>query len=132
MKPTLIIFSHKNTVASLADMLGGNFRNDPNDLNQLGILVDVSNVEITPAALALLKADVTKSSDSFSSVMLTKADNGSMSIGLLGCCGKHILKDNNTAFQIGRDCTVEVLDSIKVNEDIEIPANFIEFVEEFS
>lgn len=126
MSKTLKIFSHGKFVGAESDIENGRFLNDINLGGQLGVVVDVKDIEITSAALSIMR-NHKREAGSFSSVMLTADKEGGFSIAVLGF-GNHLLTDNG-CLTYSRNCDTEVLDNLLINGNMEIPQSFIDFVE---
>lgn len=129
MPKTLKIFAYKNSVGAVSDMENGSFINDVKDNNQLGVVVSVHDASITTEALKLMKTNFKKAGGSFSSVMLTRSETDEYpnSICLLGF-GKHGIAINESV-TYGRECDVSVLNEIEIDDSIDIPEDFILFID---
>jgi len=129
MPKTLKIFAYKNSVGAVSDMENGSFINDVKADGELGISVSVHDTVITSEALKIMKTNFKKNSGSFSNVMLTrsKTDKYPNSIGLLGF-GKHGIAINESV-TYGRECDVSVLNEIDIDDSIDIPEDFILFID---
>lgn len=129
---TVQIFSYKNYVGALSDIENGNFINDINDGMQLGVVVKSQEIEITSLAIDAIK-NVKRAPGTFAPIMVTKSDPsvvdqyGEYTIALFGF-RKHAFSMDDE--MISRDCDLTGLDTLTINDDIEIPQDFKEFVDE--
>lgn len=127
MKKTLTIFAYKNSVAAIIDK-DGTFLNDINDKNQLGCVIDVMSASITQSAKDYIKNNYSREGGSFASFMLTKhANNESASIAIVGKPGYKIISCDGVV-EIGRTCSLEVLDMIGLDNEIETSNEYVQFV----
>ncbi len=118
---TIKIFSYKGKLGATSDTENGTFMNDIKNGNQLGVVVDVEHITITEEAKPLF-TKLPRVGGSFAGCMLTKSDKGGYSVGLLGF-GAHAITE------IGRTCDLSVVDEIKVDNEIEVPQDFKDFVD---
>ena len=122
---TARIFEYKGNLGVDIDIQNGKFLNDPKAKGQLGCVMSTEEIEITPAAIEVIKK-APRAGGSFATMMLTRHIPGpGSSIGVLGF-GKMNL---GTDFEIGRDCEIEVLSDCKVVE-FETPQDYIDFIDE--
>lgn len=132
MNKTLRIFSHKGIVGAESDMDNGEFLNNPHGDGQIGCVVSVDNCVITSDAKSII-SKCSREGGSFSSLMLTLHDesikdkSGAGSVGVLGF---HCHMLGNGDKMIGRLCEKSVLDLIDVDDDMNIPKDFIDACEE--
>jgi len=121
------IFAYKGEVGAETDLENGKFLNNPLDAGQIGCLISSNEVEITEAAKEIMKTNYSREGGSFSSVMLTRLnDGGGSSLGLLGF-QKHYL---GKTMDYSRDCDLSVIDDFTV-VDMETPKSFKEFIDSF-
>ena len=125
MPKTLRIFAYKNVLAADSDIENGMFINAPLETGQLGCVVDTKNVEITAAAKELIRNNATRESGTFSTLMLTRGDDGTSTVAILGHY-KHLLDLDEL---LSRTCDVSVLDECDIMSDDDIPDDFKEFVD---
>ena len=123
------IFAYKGVIGAETDLDNGIFLNDPKSEGQLGVVVPVEEIDITPDAVFLLKS-APKEGGSFAPIMLTLHSNAAdteskASIGLFGFW-KHLFRGSDLC--IGRTCNTSVLELCNIT-DIEIPKEFIEVVD---
>lgn len=125
------MFAYKGNIGAESDIENGKFINNPKGGGQLGIVIDIKEVEITQEVVDILKS-ASRDGGSFASIMLTKHSDeavgtgGSVaSIGLMGF-GKHFFPKSEIA--IGRTCDKEILDLCTISE-IETPQDFKDFVD---
>jgi hypothetical protein len=122
------IFAYKGHLGAETNIEEGKFINDPKSPGQLGVVVDIKEIEITKEAKEILKK-AKKNGGSFSEVMLTRHADGNKdsvaSIGLVGFYKHHFGKD----VMIGRDCDTSIIDLMSDSE-IEIPKDYKEFIDE--
>lgn len=124
---TLTIFAYKNTVGAIINK-DGEFLNDINDKNQLGCVIEVKHASITQAAKDYIKNNHVREGGSFSGFMLTKhANDESASIGIVGKPGAKIISSDGIV-EIGRTCSLEVLDMIELDDAIETSNDYVQFV----
>jgi len=127
---TAKIFEYKGNVAFDIAM-DGKFINDPFGPNQLGCVISTKEIEISPAAIEVIKR-AKREGGSFSTLMLTKhsqpdAENPS-SIAVVGGGKVHL----GTDISIGRDCDLEVLNDCVIVEDMEAPDDYKAFIDGLS
>ena len=118
------IFAYRGIVGAETDLDNGHFLNNPKKSGQLGCTMLASEVDITPEAKEILR-NAPRESGSFSSIMLTRRDDGVSFISLLGYW-KHVFMGNE--LMIGRDCDTTVLDDCNEDSSMVIPEDFISFV----
>lgn len=126
--PSIKIFEYKGYIAaeSLMPEEGGVYLNDLNAGHQIGLIAELNQVEITSAAVAAIKENHAISGDVIGDLMLSKDSN---SVGLLGF-GKHPLGHvGERLVHLDRDSDIESIDRIPVNDEMEIPKDFIQFVD---
>lgn len=128
MSKSLLIYAHNNSVGATSDLENGTFINDFKADGQMGLVVAVENISITSKALELMKNNHTRAGGSFSCIMVTRCDDGSSNIGVMGFGLHGISIDEPTEFS--RDCDLTVLDEIEVDDDMTIPADFIAFIDD--
>lgn len=114
------IFAYKNFIGAETDVDNGIFLNDPKGESQLGCVIPLEEIEITKEAKQLLRK-ATREGGSFAPVMLNEG-----SIGLLGF-SSHLFNVDKP--MLSRDCDLSVLDKL-ADSDIEVPAVFIEFIDD--
>lgn len=112
---TLFIFEHMGEIGAKSDLKNGRFMNDPEQKNQLGVVVSVDDVEIQPNAVEVIKK-FPRENGSFADLMLM-----GNSIAILE-------KGIHAPICISRDCDLSTLDKIKTTNK-ETPRDFIEHVE---
>lgn len=129
MSKTLQIYAHNNCVGATSDIDGGTFINDIKADGQMGCVVAVGEVSITSDALELMKTSYTRAGGSFASTMLTRSaiEGHTSSIAVMGF-GLHGIAIHQPA-EYGRDCDITVLDEIVIDDDMTVPVDFIEFVD---
>jgi len=122
-----IIFAYKGAIGAETDIENGVFINNPKSENQLGVVISVDEIDITPEAVSILK-NAKRERGSFANIMLTKHSSGESnceaSIGLYGF-GKHVFMNTNLA--IGKDCDTSILDMCNIIE-FDIPTGFTELI----
>jgi hypothetical protein len=121
------IFFYKDVLGAETDIENGKFLNDPKGGGQLGVVVPVEEIDITPAAVEALK-NAKREGGSFAPVMLTKHSDQSeskASIGLFGF-GKHLFTGEDLC--IGRTCDKSILELCNV-ADFELPEDFKEYID---
>ena len=116
---TAKVFSHKHVIGVTIDVENGTFLNDPTQAGQLGCVIPIAEIVITPEAKELLR-NAKREGGSFAPNMIMND-----SIGFLGF--SHCAFDT-TEPVISRDCILATLDLLKT-EAIEVPTDFIEYVE---
>jgi len=127
---TVEIFEYRGCVGAKSDIENGHFLNNPSGTSQMGIVISSDHVFISPSALAALKKSVKKLGGSFANTMLTTSTDGRKSLGLLGKYTHGLKMTPNANFEIGRTCDISVLDSFHVVEDIKVPEDFKEHIDE--
>ncbi|WAW11752.1 hypothetical protein nACB2_074 [Acinetobacter phage nACB2] len=127
---TVEIFEYRGCVGAKSDIENGHFLNNPSGTGQMGIVISSDHVFISPSALAALKKSVKKLGGSFANTMLTTSADGRKSLGLMGKYTHGLKMTPNANFEIGRTCDVSVLDSFRVVEDIKVPEDFKEHIDE--
>jgi hypothetical protein len=130
---TVQMFYYNNFIGAVSDIDNGNFINDPTSEGQLGCVLRLDEIEVTSEVVEHLK-NAKREGGSFASIMLTKLHPsvvemyGEYSIGIMGFY-KHAFNLNDNI--ISRDCDLTGLDHITINDDIEIPPDFMEYVDNY-
>ena len=127
MPKTLQLFAYKGHLGSMADMDNGSFLNDLSNGQQLGVVVHSRDVEMTSEAKDVLR-QARREGGSFAAIMLTAhADGSGSSLGVGGFGHMHFGPEE---IAIGRDCDLSVLDDCETNDEIEVPQDFKDLVEQ--
>ncbi len=122
---TAIIFEYNGNVGVEIDIKEGKFLNDPLAPGQLGCVISTEEIEISPAAIEIIKK-APRSGGSFAELMLTKHDPGpGSSIGILS----HGKVNLGNDFEIGRECDLSILEDCNIKE-FEAPDDFKAFIDE--
>ena len=115
------IFFYNNFIGAVTDIENGKFLNDVHGPSQLGCVVPIDEIDITPEAVeALKKAE--REGGSFAPIMI---DRGS--IGLMGF--RYHMFDTREPL-ISRDCDLSALDLCNIIP-IELPEGFVEAIDIF-
>lgn len=114
------IQSSENSEGLIAKPGGGN----------MGVVLSTSACEITPEAKAVFK-NAGREGGSFASFMLTEhagapSEHGKSSIGWLG---GYLNAAPFSAVKLGRDCNKSVLEDMTEVADMEIPIEFMDFID---
>lgn len=134
---TLKIFVYKGVVGATTDVENGTFLNDLSTPGNMGAVVLTQHVVMTQEAKDLI-LQARREGGSFAPLMLTRhskdavTNPGEASVGVLGL-GHHLISDypESKHVLIGRDCSLEILDEITV-EEFDAPQGFKDFVDSFA
>ena len=123
------IFAYKGVFGTLTDLDNGVFINSPKSPGQLGCVVPVEEVDITPEAVEMIKK-CQREKGSFAGLMLTRhspeaAESSKASIGILGF-GPGATYEVN--LRIGRDCDLSILEMCNVT-NFKMPEEFMNMVD---
>lgn len=124
---TLLFFTYRGNLAATTDIANGSFINEPMAPSQLGCVVDTKNVAMTSEAKKIIKS-AGRESGSFAVLMLISHANKKPWEGSVAVMGWH-KHHFGTNVKIGRECDLEVLDHIEIDDGIQIPEDYIEYID---